>query len=288
MTLEEFNLYFLDKNKESNDWYWEYIQLTESYGIPVRLYKQDKNKEYNFISYNKSEISEQYFKKIRQPIWDPNYELANKPYGGFWASTYTPNLIFSSSWEEYLVKNGKGIGDRQVNECKEGVLFNLKDNTKILRLDCVEDLEHLTNHLGLAKETYEEHAKMILRGDIKYSDTAYSHDQIMERANKLQHYQDIYPKQLNYYLLSNYFDGIYLSKKGAKKLTKYAYYSSYNPNASYCSWMKNDLDKQYNLEYWDIESLLLFNIDCIDLVNQKTIQNKNINDYLHNPKSYYR
>ena len=268
MALQEYNKN-LSKNKkiETDNWYLDYVLLDEKYVVPVKLYKQNKNKKYNFISYNKTEISKEKFRTISQPIWDPNFELVNKPYRGFWASTYTPELSYNSSWEEYLAKRGKGIGEHNINECRKGVLFNLKDNSKIIVIDCIEDLEHLIYNFEIDKCCYNDIVNAILNDEIKYSDK-YTKEEIEERIDVLKNYKDIYPKQLNYYYLSKHFDGIYLTKQGASQLTEYGFYVSSDFDMSYCPFKKNELNKQYNLEYWDIESLLLFNIDCIDLENQ--------------------
>ena len=116
----------------------------------------------------------------------------------------------------------------------------------------------------------------MLCGEIEYLENEYSQEQILERVDILKNYKNICLKQLNYNLLSRYFDGIYLSKKGSQDVTKYGFYCGSESEMNYCTWLENELDEQYNLLYWDIESLLLFNLDCIDLENQRTFLNVRI------------
>lgn len=276
MTLQEYKetcaSLGLPEVTETENFSCKYFYLEEDYGMPLKLHKQNKNKDYNFISYNKTEISDAKFNSAWQPVWDPDYDFANKPYGGFWASAYTPELPFDSSWKEYLSKDGVGIGDHNVSECEYAVLFNLKDDAKILRIDSLDDLQYLMNEFELDKGSYTRIAEAMLNGDIIYTENKYSQEQIIERSNVLKNYKDIKQKQFNYVLLANYFDGIYLSKQGAQYVTEYGFYDKRYPEMSYCPWLQNRLDEEYNLLYWDIESLLLFNIDCIDLENQKYIK----------------
>lgn len=64
----------------------------------------------------------------------------NKPYGGLWNCKYTPNKEFVSAWEEFCTK--ECFCDDTINS---GVIFNLKNNTRVYVIDTLSDLINLAD-----------------------------------------------------------------------------------------------------------------------------------------------
>lgn len=244
------------------------------------LYKQNKNKDYNFITFNKSKITKGKFEQIEQPIWDPAFSINNKPYGGMWATTYTPELKYDSSWQEYLHKDVNGCGGKRIS--KRAVLFNLTDYAKILKIDSINDLKLISMLFGMKEENYNSLIKYILDNKEVFDKTC-TDTEIDRRINTLKYLakNNNSPVELSYYSLNRYFDGIYLSKKGAHELTSKGYYGIDKLDVSYDPYCVNKhIDPKYNLEHWSVESLLLFNYDCIDIKNQKPIRYNDVEEQL--------
>lgn len=118
-----------------------------------------------------------------------------KPAGGLWASPYTPNEEYQSSWHEWCNYNmPEWIKDY-------GVVFELKFQTKILIIDTIEDVNKTFESYGINNDSV-----------------------------------------LDFEKISKDYDCIYLTQRG-ENITRF--------------------NRKYSLYGWDVESLLVLNIDCI-------------------------
>lgn len=122
-----------------------------------------------------------------------------KPTGGLWASPYTPGNMCISPWYEWCSYEMPHWIENH------GVVFELKDNAKVLVINSKEDL----------KKTFEKY---------KY-DSDIAIFQILDFEKIAQDY-----------------DCIYLTARG-EMVTRFSH--------------------DYTLYGWDVESLLVLNIDCV-------------------------
>jgi hypothetical protein len=66
-----------------------------------------------------------------------NREYFNKPIGGLWSSTYTPDNNYLSEWHKFCVEEyDSGITDN-------ATIFEFKPKSRIYQIDCYNDLVHL-------------------------------------------------------------------------------------------------------------------------------------------------
>lgn len=217
--------------------------------VSFGLYVKNNNKEYDFISYNKSKITKGQFNEIDQPIYNPLFKLNNKPTGGLWASSYTPEKEYNSSWIEYLNKT-KVPGKRPSTRA---VLFNVKKDANIYCINSLEDFEKILYWFEITEELYEESYNFLNRNKeyLLKNSTKKDIDRHLKLLSDSELRNKFYGKQLNFLLLSTYFDGIYLTEEGAKELI----------NNNIIDYTK---ERTNNLNSWGVESLLLFNCDCIE------------------------
>lgn len=219
----------------------EDLQMNDKYVKLSLLTDEDK---IEFISFNKDKITNKKFNQIDMPVWDlDKFYKATKPVGGLWAGKYHPEEKYLSDWDAYLHNMEYSISHKRPS--KRAVKFTLKNDADILLIDSKYDLEKILLLYEFDAETC----------DLINKNTSFKLD-----------YAKFKSRKINYYSLSSFVDGIYLTRKGAEEL---AYHKFINENMNIsCNY--THLDKNTNLQDWCVESLLLFNIDCID--KQETVR----------------
>lgn len=182
--------------------YLLYIDILEGLSMDI------KNKKWLTMGINK--ISKEYF------IEPKNNIAFNKPIGGLWASPYIENGDFRSAWHQWChFEMPHWIK-------KSGVIFQLKENSKVYIIDTLEDLKSL-HSVGFEIAT-----------DIGGAYIS---------------------KSLNFEKLSRFYDAIYLTHRG-----------------SYETRIGEIGLNGINLYGWDVESLLVLNIDAVSHQEEITIE----------------
>lgn len=89
-----------------------------------------------------SELNNQQFK----PITNDKHDFRNKPLGGIWASTYYEDEEYGhfSDWIRYCVfdffrDEKDNLMDEYLQKYKNGVIFEIKDSSKICEIDNISD-----------------------------------------------------------------------------------------------------------------------------------------------------
>lgn len=100
----------------------------------VKYSNRIKNKKFKYLSTGIKEIKKELFNPIA------NLEYSNKPSGGLWSAPYRNMDVYKSDWMEFCIES-----DFNKENLKYGVIFELKENTKIYTIDKLEDLEILYN-----------------------------------------------------------------------------------------------------------------------------------------------
>jgi hypothetical protein len=78
-----------------------------------------------------------------------NKNLAVKPYGGLWTSTYTPEKEYLSGWIEWCISE-------QPNWIPEiGVIYEVSSKAKIIIIDNLNDLNDLFKLYGEKENSFE-------------------------------------------------------------------------------------------------------------------------------------
>jgi hypothetical protein len=67
-----------------------------------------------------------------------------KPKGGFWTSTYTPNKKYDSDWEEFLNTSFLDVKDN----LKKRILVRPLNSSKVLQIESSEDMKNLFKKYG--------------------------------------------------------------------------------------------------------------------------------------------
>lgn len=191
-------------------------------------------KDIEFLNIGKGRLSKDKFKAVGNGYLkdeDENIIDINKPYGGLWASVYTPDEIYKSSWQEYVYffDDVQGLIRKKHYKNKKTVssVFSLKPNARILMVNSLDDYKRIC--------TFAKRKLIKLKYD--WLD-----------INEINY--------LDYDILSSAFDGIYLTRRGAEELT------GFNIGIRYS--IQHEYNKNYNMSDWSTESLCLFNYDCID------------------------
>lgn len=77
--------------------------------------------------------------KLIEELWDqPSNHKFNKPDGGLWASKYTPDNRYVSSWQKFCITK-----DFRTEKMNNGVVFNLINSARVYTIDTYNDLEWL-------------------------------------------------------------------------------------------------------------------------------------------------
>lgn len=97
--------------------------------LTTGIKKIDPNK-FKAISYSASKF------------WDTNW-VTNKPDGGLWGSTYTPEENYPSDWVDWCV------GDfYNTSSCRFGVSYELNPNGRVCEITSVEDYRSMMKTYG--------------------------------------------------------------------------------------------------------------------------------------------
>lgn len=76
---------------------------------------------------------------FNKDLWEkPENCIFVKPIGGLWASKYTPDSEYLSSWHRFCVYSEFSRGNTN-----KAIMFNLKDNARICTIDSLNDLRSL-------------------------------------------------------------------------------------------------------------------------------------------------
>lgn len=197
-----------------------------------------------FISLNKKGgIRKSKFKSPENHYCDLS---VNRPFGGVWGCKYTPDKKYKSSWEKYLEctyevhmanfgvpKDAYYVRHRKSAE-KHCSLFSLKKDNRVIVLNNCDDYKNLLNIFSIGNTI------------------RYSHPEYESESHK-------YDSVLDFETMSNFLiDGIYLTESGCEVLA--------NKTWNDYGWVYTDSEKILDapLRSWDVESLLLFNLDVID------------------------
>lgn len=80
------------------------------------------------------------------PITNDKYDFRNKPLGGLWASTYYEDeeYGYSSEWisfcrYDFFRDAEQNLIDKYLQKYKNGVIFEIKDDSKICEIDNISD-----------------------------------------------------------------------------------------------------------------------------------------------------
>lgn len=76
-----------------------------------------------------------------------DYMFLNKPKGGFWGSTFTPDDDYASDWVRWTACE-------QFKFCKYGIVYNLTPSARIRRVDESDDYIKLLEEFGHVNEIY--------------------------------------------------------------------------------------------------------------------------------------
>lgn len=152
--------------------------------------------------------------------------MFNKPSGCLWGSTYTPNEDFPSKWVEW------GIYEEffNTNEDFNGLIYSLKLDSRVLRIETAEDFIHLLLPF------YTIFGKLIKYGSFRkdYICDAYCSFEDIAKSYDAMHISD---NVIHYFRGSDVF----------KKLRSDGLIIEYN-----------------GFDTMDVESWILFNLNCID------------------------
>lgn len=88
-----------------------------------------------FLSIGKNKLEREKFKKIK------NLQYSNKPDGGLWASSYIENGEYKSDWIKFCINQ-----DFNYTDLQKGVLFTIKQESRICIIDNMDDLENLLKY----------------------------------------------------------------------------------------------------------------------------------------------
>lgn len=99
-----------------------------------------------------------------------NKLFSNKPEGGLWCSP----LESEDGWKEFLISN-----DWNIDTLEKPVIFELKPDSKILKIDSYEDLKNCVSIFE--KKFYPEHS--YLKDFLDYEKLALEYDVIWLTAN---------------------------------------------------------------------------------------------------------
>jgi hypothetical protein len=87
-------------------------------------------KKYKYITFGKNSLSKENFNEIK------NEPYFCKPNGGIWASLYTPNEKYLSSWQEFCESEQFGL-----DRFDKYALFNLSKDARTYTIDSLNDLK---------------------------------------------------------------------------------------------------------------------------------------------------
>lgn len=168
-----------------------------------------------FVMVGSPIITKEVFRNVSRPL--NNYSF--KPTGGFWSAKYLGGCMHISDWYDYLEDADYIAMQKNV---KDGVVFTLKDDAKILTISNAESIRKLAQEYP-----------------------SYHH---------ILNYNGNYPTEENlifdFEALNGVYDGIYVNY----------------------DFLYNFLQKTKNMSFhsWSINTLLLFNLDCVE--KYKTIE----------------
>lgn len=173
-------------------------------------------------------------------VLDINYKENNicsrysqKPVKGLWASLYNETGESLSDWEDFYYEDDEKILDYSI--------FKLKKDAKIMVLDKKEDVYKYPGYV-LEKELDD----LILKANKKLISFGIPNENIIKDTKKYGKYRGIDFQIFNMNsILSNY-DGIYVSD----------------------NFISETREIYYHWSNWDVNTLVLFNIDCIDIVEE--------------------
>jgi hypothetical protein len=163
------------------------------------------------ISFLNQPLNKDFFLPVQNKIL-----AVNKPIGGLWSSTYTPDGEYRSEWEEFNAIETEWDMKPSIN------IFNFKPNTRIFQVDSLEDLIELYNpKYESANMLPEEYRKF----NLKYI-----------------------PENLNFERLSEFFDVLYLTQKGQYDTRLTFKYNLYGWDMECCLIMNYDCIKTMNFD----------------------------------------
>lgn len=142
----------------------------------------------------------------------------NKPDGCLWGSTLTTDELYLSDWLCFSIT---GFEPEVAMKYNEGIVFNLKDNARILTLQSIEDYISLP--------------------DKYFIDGVWG-----------AQYEILKKKVLNWESISEDYDAFHL--------TKSAICSMRMP----LNQLEKNGERLSDFYSWDVESWVMFNLDCID------------------------
>ena len=85
-----------------------------------------------FLTTGRNSLREDMFNKVK------NKEYINKPEGGIWSSPYTENEEYKSDWLRFCIEEDFNTGNIEI-----GVLFNIKEDSRVFVIDSMDDLKEL-------------------------------------------------------------------------------------------------------------------------------------------------
>lgn len=152
----------------------------------------------------------------------------NKPDFGFWASRYTPDAQYKSSWDRFNSKNNiKNYNNKEV-------LFKVKKDSPVLVLSDLEKLDSKYINLDTFKEKKELESKLMEMqpSDDKFMDILYEYNTFSLRCRS---------HILNWMFILEDFKGVYLTEEA----------------------LCGQFSDAFNL--WDVESIVIFDTSIIEL-----------------------
>ena len=195
------------------------------------------------------EYKEEEFKPLyNRKIYNDNKFPPTKPIkGGLWGSTYFENSVYRSAWEECInVKLSPSLFEHRLNQ--KSTLFSIKRNSRVLVLDKIEDVYidfsekevksvlvlRLLKVSGDIPKSFEKHFYVDFEKMGDYYDALYLTDNFVEQVD---------------FILMEYDKRILLDEREwDEKITPYRLYVS------------------EMLEDWNINSILIFNKECINVL----------------------
>ena len=181
------------------------------------------------LSYHNDKLTEKTIKEVQESPY--MQKIHNKSLYGLWTCTYKPNKKYKSDWEKFAHSSKL----RNKNELSNFCIFEVKEDSKILELNSKRDIINLDPKYAYVKISTEK----------------------KELGQELMSTEITSPKY--FYLLQKYYKEKDIILLNAKEIAK-------DFDALYLS-DEVISEARDSFSLWDVETLLIFNLDIIKEVN---------------------